>query len=250
MAKNAWITGAGKGIGRATAKRLADAGWRVAVSARTTTDLISLKSEVTEGAIEIFPLDVTDYEATQKTAAAIFEKFGSVDLVIFNAGNHKPVQVTNFLVTDFRELIETNLMGTIHGLAAIIPYFLELKKGHIAIVASVAGYRGLPSASAYGCTKAGLINMAESLKPELNASGIELSLINPGFVKTPLTDKNDFPMPDLITAEAAAGYIVRGLERGNFEIAFPWRFKTLLKILRICPYGVFFWITKRLLKVP
>ena len=90
------------------------------VSARTTTDLISLKSEVTEGAIEIFPLDVTDYEATQKTAAAIFEKFGSVDLVILNAGNHKPVQVTNFLVTDFRELIETNLMGTIHGLAAII----------------------------------------------------------------------------------------------------------------------------------
>lgn len=250
MPKYAWITGAGKGIGRALTVHLVNEGWRVAISSRTREDLISLQVELGEDNVDVFPMDTTDFRENQETVDKIFSKFGSIDLVILNAGTHKPVNTTNFQVSDFRELIETNLMGPVHGLASVLPHFQRRKSGHIAIVASVAGYRGLPSAAAYGCTKAGLINMAEALKPELDSQGIKLSLINPGFVKTPLTDKNDFPMPDLITAEAAASYIVRGLEKKRFEIAFPWRFKTLLKFLRICPYGIYFWITKKMLRLP
>tara|TARA_B100000242_G_C43036830_1_gene483393 strand:+ start:1331 stop:2083 length:753 start_codon:yes stop_codon:yes gene_type:complete len=250
MQRYAWITGGGKGIGRALTMRLVNEGWRVAISSRTEEDLVSLQAELGDDNVALFTLDITDCVANKETADKILKKFGSLDLVVLNAGTHKPVNAANFNVNDFRDLIETNLMGTVHGLAAVLPYFKQRKRGHIAIVASVAGYRGLPSAAAYGCTKAGLINMAEALKPELDSLGINLSLINPGFVKTPLTDKNDFSMPDLISAEAAAGYIYRGLEKGKFEIAFPRRFKTLLKLLRICPYGIFFWITKRLLRVP
>lgn len=230
--------------------RLVNEGWRVAISSRTEEDLVSLQAELGDDNVDLFTLDITNCAANQETADKILKKFGSLDLVVLNAGTHKPVNAANFNVNDFRDLIETNLMGTVHGLAAVLPHFKQRKRGHIAIVASVAGYRGLPSAAAYGCTKAGLINMAEALKPELDALGINLSLINPGFVKTPLTDKNDFFMPDLISAEAAAGYIFRGLEKGKFEIAFPRRFKTFLKFLRICPYGIFFRITKRLLRVP
>jgi short-subunit dehydrogenase len=248
MRKIAWVTGAGKGIGRATALLLARKGWHVAASARTEEDLVALQCEAAEGSIEIFPLDVTDLPATLEVVTKIGQKLGPIQLAILNAGTHKPFQALNFSVDNFRQLVETNVMGTVHGLASILPEFLERKSGHIAIVASVAGYRGLPSAAAYGCTKAGLINLAEALKPELDEAGIKLSLINPGFVKTPLTDQNDFPMPELITADAAADYIVRGLSSNKFEITFPWRFATLMRILRFCPDWIFFRITRRMVR--
>jgi len=248
MAKCAWVTGAGKGIGRATALRLAADGWRIAASARTRDDLLSLQAAAPAGAIEIFPLDITDRDATVKTVQQIERGVGAIELALLNAGTHRPVHAADFAVDDFRYLVETNIMGTVHGLAAVLPIFLARKAGQIGIVASVAGYRGLPGAAAYGCTKAGLINMAEALKPELNEAGVMLSLINPGFVETPLTDKNDFAMPDLITADEAAGYIVRGLEQKRFEVAFPWRFKMIMKLLRIIPNGLFFMISRRMVR--
>jgi len=246
--KVAWVTGAGKGIGRAVARRLALEGWVVAVSARPTADLASLAAECRAGGIHPYPLDVTDKAATGEALALIEKELGELDLVILNAGTHSPMPAEDFSVETFRLLTETNLMGPVNGLACIIPRFIERKRGHIAVVASLAGYRGLPTAAAYGATKAATINMCEALKPELEAHGVRISLINPGFVETPLTDRNDFPMPFLISAEAAAERILRGLRRGQFEIAFPWRFAMLMKLLRLLPNGLFFALTRRMVR--
>ena len=138
-------------------------------------------------------------------------------------------------------------MGTVNGLAQIIPRLIERKRGHIAVVASLAGYRGLPTAAAYGATKAGLINMCEALKPELERHGVRLTLINPGFVETPLTDRNEFPMPYLMPVEKAADRIMRGLRSDDFEVTFPWRFATVMKLLRLLPDRLFFLLTRRMI---
>ena len=242
-----WITGAGKGIGRALAKHYASAGWIVAASARTEADLGTLTEEVPNGNVKPFSLDVTDQAATAETVRRIESELGIVDMAIFNAGTHLPTNAEGFSVGEFRQLVETNLMGSVNGLEPIMKTFLARGGGHIAVVASLAGYRGLPGAAAYGATKAALINMCEALKPDLERSGVKLSLINPGFVETPLTAQNDFPMPFLIPVDEAVAQIVRGLERSNFEIAFPGRFAFLMKVLRILPDRLFFALTRQML---
>ena len=242
-----WITGAGKGIGRALAKHYASAGWIVAASARTEADLGTLAEEVPNGNVKPFSLDVTDQAATAETVRRIESELGIVDMAIFNAGTHLPTNAEGFSVGEFRQLVETNLMGSVNGLEPIMKTFLARGGGHIAVVASLAGYRGLPGAAAYGATKAALINMCEALKPDLERSGVKLSLINPGFVETPLTAQNDFPMPFLIPVDEAVAQIVRGLERSNFEIAFPGRFAFLMKVLRILPDRLFFALTRQML---
>jgi short-subunit dehydrogenase len=244
----AWITGAGKGIGRALALRLADEGWIVAVSSRTQADLESLAAQCAPGRIVSMPLDVTDPTATEKTVTEIERLLGPIELTVLNAGTHSPMGASDFSIDTVRELVETNLMGTVSGLAQIIPRFIGRGAGHIAVVASVAGYRGLPSAAAYGATKAALINICEALRPELSSKGVRLTLINPGFVDTPLTSRNDFPMPFLISAEKAAAYIVRGLDASAFEITFPRRFAMIMKLLRILPYRLFLSLTRRMLR--
>lgn len=167
-------------------------------------------------------------------------------MAVLNAGTHIPVSATNLTAEPFSTLIETNLMGVVHGLAALLPRFIERRAGHVAVVASVAGYRGLPTGAAYGATKAALINMCESLKPELDSLGIRLTLVNPGFVKTPLTDKNPFAMPFLMDVDRAAARLADGLETKRFEITFPRRFTWLLKALRVLPYPLYFALTRRL----
>ena len=139
-------------------------------------------------------------------------------------------------------------MGTVNGLAQLLPRFIGRQSGHIAVVASVAGYRGLPTSAGYGATKAGLINMCEALKPEMERHNLRMTLINPGFVKTPLTDRNAFPMPFLISFDKAVDYIVRGLDGGAFEIAFPRRFALLMKLLRILPNRMLFVLTRRMVR--
>jgi len=244
----AWITGAGKGIGRALALRLAADGWTVAASARTVEDLSSLAAECSAGRIHGFPVDVTDLALTEATVRRIEQQIGNLTLVILNAGTHIPMSAETFSVDVFRHLVETNLMGAVNGLAQIIPAFVKRRGGHIAVVASLAGYRGLPSSAAYGATKAALINMCEALKPELERHGVRLTLINPGFVETPLTDKNDFPMPFLIPVDEAVDRIVHRLDRPGFETTFPWRFAIFMKILRILPDRLFFSLTRRMIR--
>ena len=243
-----WITGAGKGIGRELAKLYAGDGWTVAVSARTTADLRTLASELPAGAIHAFPLDITDEAAVTATVRTIEAELGPLDLAILNAGTHVPTDADNFTTEDVRFLVETNFIGTVNGIAAVLEVFKRRSCGHLAVVASLAGYRGLPGAAAYGATKAALINLCEALAPDLERSGIKLNLINPGFVETPLTAKNDFPMPFLMKAEDAAISIARGLEKSAFEITFPSRFAALMKLLRILPDRLFFTLTRRMLR--
>ena len=246
-----WITGAGKGIGRAVAWEYAAHGWTVAVSARTAADLDALVQEAAAanvpGKIVAYPADVTDQDAMKRAFKAIEHEMGPLDDVIFNAGTHLPNNVESFSVAPFRTLMEINFLGVVNGLSAVIPAFVSRGSGHIGVVASVAGYGGLPLASAYGASKAALINMCEALRPELQAAGVVLSVINPGFVRTPLTNKNTFAMPFRIEANVAARHIYKGMRRGKFEIAFPWIFVTLLKILGMLPYAVYFGVTRRII---
>jgi short-subunit dehydrogenase len=246
-----WITGAGKGIGRAVAWEYASHGWDVAASARTKSDLDALTQEAAAaklpGRIIGYVADVTDLDVIQQTFAAIERDLGTVDQVILNAGTHIPNSVAAFDVTPFRTLIEINVLGVVNGIAAVLPSFTARRAGRIGVVSSVAGYGGLPLASAYGASKAALINMCESLKPELDAAGVGLSIINPGFVRTPLTSRTTFKKPFMIEADEAARHIYRGMATRKFEIAFPRVFVFMLKVLNMLPYGIYFRVTRRII---
>ncbi len=244
----AWITGASSGLGEALARRLARDGWQVAASARSADKLVDLERAAADhpGSILAVPLDVTDAAATEAAVARIENDLGPIDQAVLNAGTHKPVRAAALKVEDFRALAELNLMGTVHGLVPLLAAMTARGRGRVAIVASVAGYRGLPTSAAYGMTKAGLINMAEALKPELDRFGVTLQLVNPGFVRTPLTERNAFPMPFLMDVDDAAAALQRGLQSDRFEIVFPRRFAYLMKILRCLPAPLAFALTRRL----
>lgn len=242
-----WVTGASSGLGRAMALRLACEGRRVIASARRAEALEALAAEAARlsGSVEAKPLDVTDLDAVRAAVDAMAAQSGPIDLAILNAGTHQPIGATDFSAAGVRGLIELNVMGTANCLEALLPAMIARRSGHIAIVASLAGYVGLPTAAGYGASKAGLINMAESLKPELDGLGVKLQLVCPGFVKTPLTDKNPFSMPFLMPLDDAAEAFYRGLRSDRFEIVFPRRFAYLMKLLRLLPYPLFFAATRR-----
>ncbi len=247
IGRSAWVTGAGSGIGRALALRLASEGWNVAVSARTARDLDALADEV-PARIQAFPLDVTDAKAVLRTVARIEDTLGPFDLAVLNAGTYDRDSAAQFDAVAFRATVEVNLMGSVHCLAALMPRMLAHGSGHIAVVSSVVGYVGLPGAAAYGASKAALINMCEALYPELAARNVRLSIINPGFVDTPLTQKNDFPMPFLISADAAVDQIMAGLRSRHFEIAFPRMMVLSLKLLAVLPARLRFAVTRRMIR--
>ncbi|MEQ9638810.1 MAG: SDR family NAD(P)-dependent oxidoreductase [Alphaproteobacteria bacterium] len=238
--KVVWITGASSGIGQAAALELARRGERVCISARGGRALEELAQD--HANLRAYAVDVTDATAMAETAAAIAEAEGPIDIAVFNAGIHRPVTPERFDPATFRTLLDVNVMGVVNGIGAVLPAMRERRAGRIAIVSSVAGYSGLPTASAYGATKAALINMAESLKLDLDSHGIKVQLICPGFVKTPATDRNPFPMPFLMEAEDAARRIADGLAGDAFEITFPRRFTWQLKVLRMLPYRFYFWL--------
>lgn len=245
----AWITGAGTGIGRGLALALVARGMTVAASARTEADLLSLAAEAKgPGSILPMPLDVTDEAAVRAAVARIEAEAGPITLAILNAGTNSEVTAGSFDTARFAHVVDTNLMGAVYCLGALLPLLRQRRAGRIAVVASVAGYRGMPTAAAYAASKAALIAMTESLKPELEADNVELTLVNPGFVDTPLTRRNSFPMPFLIPADEAVSAIMKGLERGRFEIVFPWQMTVLMKLLGSLPYGPFFAITRRMVR--
>jgi short-subunit dehydrogenase len=239
-----WITGASSGIGRALASKLAREGRRVVVSARRAEALSALVAETGGNAVAL-PLDTTDAAACEAAVARIEAEVGPLGLAVLNAGTHVPTPARDFAVAPVRLLVETNLMGTVNCLAPALAAMRARKRGHIAVVASVAGYGGLPTAAAYGATKAALVNMCEALKPECDALGVKLQLVSPGFVRTPLTDRNAFPMPFLMDADAAARAFVAGLASDRFEIVFPRRLTFVLKLLNMLPYGLYFRLVRR-----
>ena len=227
------------GIGEALARRLARDGAEVVASARSADRLAALATEGV-GRIVPWPLDITDHAAVATAVARIEAERGPIDVAVLNAGTHRPVSAADFTAQGLRELMEINVMGTAACLEALMPRMIARGQGRIAVVASVAGYRGLPTSAYYGATKAALINLTESLKFDLDRAGVTIQLIDPGFVKTPLTDRNEFPMPFLISADVAADRIARGLRGKGFEIAFPRAFVWILKLLRLLPYRLYF----------
>lgn len=239
----AWLVGASSGIGQALAFALEADGWQVAVSARRAEPLQSMQAR--NPALSPYPLDVTDVQSLHDAAAAITRTLGVIDLCIFNAGDYTPMPLDAFDVELFRKLCETNYFGVVNGLAAVLPLMLRRGQGQILLTASIAGYRGLPKSAPYSASKAAVINLAESLHLELKARGVLLRVINPGFVRSPLTDKNTFRMPFLMEPEEAAQAIMRELPGHNFEIVFPKRFAYVLKLLRILPYWLYFRLTGR-----
>lgn len=247
MTKIAWITGSSSGIGRALALRLADDGWTVAVSARSADSLEALAAE-RAGKIHAFALDVTDKAAVTKTFEAIEQALGPVDLAVFAAGTYTRDYAKGFSSDVLEGMYKLNVFGTAHCLEAVMPAMMNRKKGRIAVVASVSGYVGLPGAASYGSTKAALNALCESLYPELQKNGVHLQIVNPGFVDTPLTKKNDFPMPFLVTSEEAANTIADGLKADRFEIIFPWKMALSIKFLHALPHRLRFALTKKMLR--
>ena len=237
-----WVTGASTGIGAEIAKQLATQGVTVAASARNAEALAALGI-----GIKPYPLDVTDEAKVADTLASIERELGQVDLIIAGAGTYTPASAADFRTEMFRRMYEVNYLGVINVLAAALPVFRARRSGHLSWIASVSGYRGLPKAAAYGPTKAALINLAESLKPELDRDGVKVSVINPGFVRTPMTAVNDFDMPFLMEPTDAARATIAGLAKGKFEVAYPTPFVAILKIGRILPYRLFFWISRKYL---
>jgi NAD(P)-dependent dehydrogenase (short-subunit alcohol dehydrogenase family) len=242
-----WISGASSGIGRALALKLADEGYKVAVTARSHEKLAELQAEASglSGSIVVLDGDVTDAEAMDHVLASIEYQHGALAMAIFNAGVYLPVHAEDLNRADFEKTFAVNLSGVVNCLLPAIRHMKAKGQGQIAIVSSFTGYGGLPTSAAYGASKAALINMAESLKFDLDKLGIHIQLINPGFVDTPSTRKNEFPRPALVSPQEAAEQISAGLKSQSFEITFPKRFTYMLKVLRILPYGAYFWLVNR-----
>lgn len=234
--RTVWIVGASSGIGRATASALHLAGARVIVSARNERALLDFARQH-PGALAL-AVDVTDRASVQAAAQSILA-VSALDTVLYCAGYYREQRASEFDLDDMLRHQQVNYVGALHVLDAVLPHFLSRRSGHISLVSSVAGYRGLPKSLAYGPTKAALINLAETLCLDLQDQQIGVSLICPGFVATRLTAQNQFEMPALITPQQSAQHILRGWAQGRFELHFPRRFTLVMKLLRLLPFRLY-----------
>lgn len=240
--RSVWLIGASSGIGLATAEALHAAGARVVVSARQGA-LLTQFVQSHPGA-HAFALDVTDVHAMRQVAQEV-QALQGLDVVVYCAGYYKSVRATAYSLPEMLQHQAVNYTGALHMLDAVLPSLLQQGQGHLSLISSVAGYRGLPQSLAYGPTKAALIHLAEALYMDLASQGIGVSVVNPGFVATPLTAQNTFEMPALISPAQAAQAMLQGWARGLFEIHFPKRFTRWLKLLRVLPYRWYFAIVHR-----
>lgn len=232
--KRIWLIGASSGIGAALARQALEKGAHVALSARRV-DALDVVAAGHETAL-VVPFDVTDHAAWRRAYAEICAAFGAVDLLFFCAANYQPERSWEVNDDAADHTLKINLISVYSALSSVLPDMLKQGTGGIALIASVAGYMGLPNASVYGPGKAALINLAEILYSDLHDKGLNVYLVNPGFVQTALTDKNTFTMPAIQTADVAAANIWRGITEGKFEIHFPHRFTVLLKLVQMLPY--------------
>jgi NAD(P)-dependent dehydrogenase (short-subunit alcohol dehydrogenase family) len=241
--KAVWLIGASSGIGRAVAERLYRQGAHVVVSARSAQVLDEF-ADGHPGALAI-PLDVTDRRGLDAAARQIVQRHSRLDLALYCAGTYKAMRATDFDLDQMLRHNRVNYVGALHMLGTVLPIMLAQRSGHISLVASAAGYRGLPNALAYGPTKAALINLAQTLYLDLEPLGIGVSMVNPGFVETTLTAGNRFRMPALITPQRAAQELLAGWASGRFEIHFPKRFTRWLKLLGHLGDRPYFGIVRR-----
>lgn len=233
--RRVWIVGASSGIGQALAQQLLQAGAELAVSARHAGPLQALAATAA-ARVQVLPLDITDATGWQRAHDELCRHWPAIDQVVFCAAAYEPVRAWTLHASSIEKIVSTNLQGTLTGVATVLPAMLERSNGAISIIASVAGYSGLPKALLYGPTKAALINFCEALYLDVHARGLAVHLINPGFVATPLTQQNDFHMPALISPQTAAREILHGMAQGRFEIHFPRRFTCWMQLLRRLPY--------------
>ena len=238
--KKIWITGASSGIGKALAEKFASEGWKVAISARRKEILYEMANNEN---ISSFPLDVTNQVQINDVFTKIINDFGSLDLCVFSSGTYDPKLEQEINIEQNKFVMETNFFGVLYCIKSVEKYFKDKKDGHISIVSSIAAYRGLPNSSGYGPSKAALTNLTESLYFDFKKFNVRISLVSPGFIKTPLTDKNDFPMPFIKSPEFAADKMFKGLTKTKaFEIHFPKALTILLKFLRILPYKIYLFL--------
>ena len=242
-----WITGASSGIGKALSIKFAQEGWIVDASARREVLLQEL-TKINQN-IHSFPLDVTNPEQCKKVFEEIKKKFNNIEISIFGTGIHDPNSEKKFNLEKIREIMEVNYFGTMNSINSVYDYYNDKKSGQISIISSVAGYRGLPAAGAYCASKSALTSFTESLHFEMKKKNVRVSLISPGFIKTPMTDQNDFPMPMIKSSEFAAEQIFLGLiKKKGFEIHFPRIFTYMMKILSMLPSNIYFKIVEKGMK--
>ena len=242
-----WITGASSGIGKALSIKFAQEGWIVAASARRE-GLLQELTKINQN-IHSFPLDVTNPEQCKKVFEDIRKKFNNIEISIFGTGIHDPNSEKKFNLEKIREIMEVNYFGTMNSINSVYDYYNDKKSGQISIISSVAGYRGLPAAGAYCASKSALTSFTESLHFEMKKKNVRVSLISPGFIKTPMTDQNDFPMPMIKSSEFAAEQIFLGLiKKKGFEIHFPRIFTYMMKILSMLPSNIYFKIVEKGMK--
>ncbi len=245
---HAWITGASSGLGAALANSYSADGAQVALTARSRDRLDACAAALpTPGNGSVHPADVTRRDELSDAISAI-ENTAPIDLAILNAGTYTPTSLDEWNTASIRDLFETNFFSVTTSIELLLPYMRARGRGHIAVVASVAGDIGLPYAASYSASKAALNRICQSLRPELEREGIRISVINPGFVRTPLTSLNTFPMPFLIDADRAANIIRDKLARGHFEIRFPWRMSVAMRLLAALPPSLTLLLTRRMLR--
>ena len=245
--KTIWITGGSTGIGKALAIKFAKEGWNVAISARRENLLKEICNEYEN--INSFPLDVTDKTKCKEVFQNIVDKFQNIEICFFSTGTWDPKREKDIDVEQIENVFKINFFGTLNSIKAVEKYFKDKKDGTITIVSSIAGYRGLPNSTGYGPSKSALNNLAESLYFDFGRSNVRVCLVSPGFIKTPMTDKNDFKMPFLKTPEYAAEKIYNGLvNKNSFEIHFPKALTIILKILSFLPNKIYFGLIGRLTK--
>ena len=243
----AWVTGASSGIGEAVALELAGRGWTVAITARRLDQLedIARRAEGLPGRVVAHAGDVTDITSMQAVVDGIESVQGPIALAFLNAGVAPYTRAGALDIEAFEQAFAVNTLGAVKGMAAVLDRMKQRKRGQIAVTASSAGYGGLPKAAAYGASKAAAIHLCQALKFDCDNLGIRLQVVNPGFIDTPLTRRNDFPMPFLMSAEDAARRTVDGFERGGFEITYPRRLSWPIKLVNLLPYPAYFWIVAK-----
>lgn len=247
--KRIWIIGASSGIGHATAHAFLKLGAKVALSSRRLESLKEIQSHFSPESSLVVSCDVLNESSLKDAYGTIKNVWGELDLVLYVAGIYEPLRADEFDLDKAKNIIATNVIGPMSACSVVLPDLIRQKHGGIGIVSSVAGYSGLPKALAYGPSKAAMINFCENLYYDLAPLGVNVYMINPGFVATEATAKNDFHMPALITSDAAAKHIIDGMMAGDFDIHFPKQFSLFLKFLRILPYPIYFFLLKKFVKI-
>ena len=237
--KRVWVTGASSGIGKAVAIELVKRGARVAISARNELALKTIAREIGEDKTLVIPMDVTDKEQNAEAVKRIEEVWGGLDIAFFNAGTAEYVDIKNFDSSVFERTMKTNFMSMVYGIEAVLPLMRYSTTAQLGGMSSTVSFAGVPRAEAYGASKAAVRNMMQGLRIHLVQENIKVFTVCPGFVRTPLTDKNDFPMPMRIEVDVAAKIIVDGIQKGTEEIHFPKLFSWMYKFLSYLPAGIY-----------